>query len=284
MFGSAECVLALGIDRAEDVDSSLWRRGNPKSIIYVQSLEPPADSAEADACIHMSVDDFCSRMLDSVRGARDASWAADVVARVQKAKERSAGSQRSCAPSLGRVDPLALVAFLKELLRPSDIVVADVGIHKHVLGILHECPRPKTFVCSSGLGVMGFALPAAIGAHFAIPKRRIVVVAGDGGFHSTSQELETASRFRVPLLVIVWKDGAFGLIRRYQELGAARRTPGMWRFGDVDFVKLAEANGCRGFRANSLPELREAFAKCNRANLPAVIEVPVDYRQFYGGD
>ena len=108
----------------------------------------------------------------------------------------------------------------------------------------HESPR--TLVTSGGLGTMGFALPAAIGARFAQPEREIWVIAGDGGFQMTACELSTIAQEGIKIYVAIINNGYLGMVRQWQELFYERRyaaTP----IRSPDFVKLAEAHDLRAF-------------------------------------
>ena len=109
------------------------------------------------------------------------------------------------------------------------------------------------------------------------PHSNVLAVCGDGGFHSSSHDLETAARYRLPVVALVMKDGSFGLIKHYQLKGHGRADSGTVEFGDVDFVKLAEANGCRGIRATSRTDLASSLRSAFESHQPTVIEVPVAY-------
>ena len=135
-----------------------------------------------------------------------------------------------------------------------DILISDVGSHKLWVARTFPAYEPNTVLISNGYAAMGFALPAAIAAKLAHPERHVVAVCGDGGFLMNVQELETAQRLGVALVCVIFRDGGYNLIewKQQKQMG---RTAGV-RFGNPDFVALAQAFGARGFSVGSARELR----------------------------
>jgi acetolactate synthase-1/2/3 large subunit len=141
------------------------------------------------------------------------------------------------------------------------IVVTDVGQHQMWEAQYYKHDEPRTLITSGGLGTMGFALPAAIGAKIACPDKEVWVVAGDGGFQMTAAELSTAAQEELDLNIAVINNGYLGMVRQWQEFfyeknyqSSPLRSP--------DFVKLADAHGIRGTavgkRSEVLPAVQEA--------------------------
>jgi acetolactate synthase-1/2/3 large subunit len=123
---------------------------------------------------------------------------------------------------------------------------------------------------------MGFALPGAIAAQLARPKQKVVAMCGDGGFLMNVQELETAARLRLPIIVVVWCDSDLGMIslKQINEFGKSAFT----RFNNPDFVKLAGSFGANGYDVKSTIELPEILEKAlESTKVPVVISVKVDY-------
>jgi acetolactate synthase I/II/III large subunit len=140
---------------------------------------------------------------------------------------------------------------------------------------LYPTYEPNTCLISNGLSTMAWTLPGAIAAKLARPEARVLVATGDGAFMMNSQEIETALRERIPMVVLIWVDDQFGLIKWKMELefGESFDTA----FGNPDFVAYAESFGARGYRIESadelLPTLRWALAE----DTVSVIGCPVDY-------
>src|SRR5690554_6350822 len=168
-----------------------------------------------------------------------------------------------------------LVADMARVLGPEDIISLDNGLYKLWFARNHRCRRPNTLLLDNALATMGARLPSAIAARIVHPDRKVVAVCGDGGFMMNSQELETAVRLGLDLVVLVLRDDAYGMIKWKQ---AHEDYPNFGMdLGNPDFVKYAQSYGARGHRPASadelLPLLREALAK------PGIdlIDVPVDY-------
>jgi acetolactate synthase-1/2/3 large subunit len=124
---------------------------------------------------------------------------------------------------------------------------------------------------------MGFALPGAIAASLVYPERRILAIAGDGGFLMNAQEMETARRLNSNIVVMVWEDGGYGLIAWKQDNEFQRHSD--LSFGNPDWLALAQAFGWHGQRiagsAELAPALEAAFAEAG----PSLLVVPIDYRE-----
>jgi len=176
------------------------------------------------------------------------------------------------------VKPQRVLRDLREIMGPQDILISDVGAHKLWVARFWEAREPNTVLISNGFAAMGFGLPAAIAATLAVRRRRkVATIVGDGGFLMNVAELETAKRLGHPLVVLIWTDGSYGLIEMHQR----RRFEHVegTRFGNPDFVALANSFGLEGYRVERAgdlaPVLREAFA----ASGPAIVDIPIDYTE-----
>jgi acetolactate synthase-1/2/3 large subunit len=138
------------------------------------------------------------------------------------------------------------------------IVVTDVGQHQMWEAQYYKHDEPRTLITSGGLGTMGFALPAAIGAKIACPDKEVWVVAGDGGFQMTASELATAAQEELDLNIAIVNNGYLGMVRQWQEFFYEKNyqsTPLL----SPDFVKLADAHGIRG---TCREDAGRSFARC----------------------
>ncbi len=141
------------------------------------------------------------------------------------------------------------------------LVVTDVGQHQMWEAQYYHHEQPRSLITSGGLGTMGFALPAAIGAKFARPEAEVWVVVGDGGFQMTMAELATIVQEKIDIKIAIINNGYLGMVRQWQEFFYDRRyaaTP----LTSPDFVKLADAFGIRAHavkqRADVVPTIRDA--------------------------
>nr|WP_081424640.1 biosynthetic-type acetolactate synthase large subunit [Deinococcus soli (ex Cha et al. 2016)] len=171
------------------------------------------------------------------------------------------------------------VKAVVDRLRPDDILSSDVGQHQMLAAQLARFEKPRRWINSGGLGTMGFGLPAAIGAGMAEPGVRSVVIAGDGGFQMTAQELATLKMYDVRNVKICIINNSFlGMVRQWQELFHEKRYSEVW-LGDSnpDFIKLADAYDVPGYRATTAEELPAAIDAWLSDPRSALLEVVVPH-------
>jgi acetolactate synthase-1/2/3 large subunit len=143
--------------------------------------------------------------------------------------------------------------------------VTDVGQHQMWEAQYYHHETPRSLITSGGLGTMGFALPAAIGAKFACPEKEVWVVAGDGGFQMTAAELSTIAQEGIKVNIAVINNGYLGMVRQWQEFFYERNyeaTPMV----SPDFVKLAGAHGIAGLTVSTRAEVEPAVAEARDAS------------------
>ena len=144
------------------------------------------------------------------------------------------------------------------------IVVTDVGQHQMWEAQYYHHEKPRTLITSGGLGTMGFALPAAIGAKFACPEKEVWVIAGDGGFQMTAAELSTIVQEGIKINIAIINNGFLGMVRQWQEFFYDKNyesTP----LVSPDFVKLADAHGIRGLAVRTRAEVGPAVDEARSA-------------------
>jgi len=176
------------------------------------------------------------------------------------------------------VKPQRVLRDLRAAMAPDDLLISDVGAHKLWVARLWEAREPNTVLISNGFAAMGFALPAAVACSLALRgRRKVVAVCGDGGFLMNVQELETAHRLGLPFVVLVWTDGAYGLIEMHQRTRYKRVTG--TRFGNPDLVALAHSFGVDGLRVQNAGELPAILKKALATRGPVIVDIPIDYTE-----
>jgi acetolactate synthase-1/2/3 large subunit len=174
----------------------------------------------------------------------------------------------------GRLKPPHVLHDLWMLTEGRAVVATDVGQHQMWEAQYYKHDTPRSLITSGGLGTMGFALPAAIGAKFARPEAEVWVVAGDGGFQMTAAELCTTVQEGVKVNIAIINNGYLGMVRQWQQFFYERRyvsTPML----SPDFVKLAEAHGLTGIRVTSRDQIPAAVAKARATPGTVLIEFQV---------
>lgn len=173
--------------------------------------------------------------------------------------------------------PQQVMRDMRAVLDPDDLVLCDVGAHKLWMARMFPCEVPNSCIISNGFAAMGIAVPGAIAAKLWRPDRRVIAVTGDGGFLMNSQELETAVRLALPLVVLVWRDDGYGVIRWKQQMRFGRTSS--VDFGNPDLVRYAQSFGAAGYRVTDPSELRPVLVDALKSTVPAVIDCPVDYAE-----
>jgi acetolactate synthase-1/2/3 large subunit len=168
-----------------------------------------------------------------------------------------------------------IVKMMRDILPPEAILTTGVGRHQMWCEIHYRVLRPRTWITSTGLGTMGFGLPAAVGARFAAPDVPVVDFDGDGSFVMTEQALATAVEEKLPIIAVIINDRSLGMVEQWQRLMYNRRYIGIKFPNTPDFVKLAEAYGAHGRTVGSLAEFGKAMREGLANEGPTVIEVPV---------
>ncbi len=176
-----------------------------------------------------------------------------------------------------RFTPQRLVHDVREVMPADGIVALDNGMYKIWFARNYRTRVANTLLLDNALATMGAGLPSAMMAAMLYPERRVMAVCGDGGFMMNSQELETAVRLELNLVVLIIEDHAFGMIRWKQ---AVDHFPdfGM-TFGNPDFVKYAEAYGAKGTRVRAVSELQSTLENAFTGGGVHLVIVPIDYSE-----
>ena len=175
------------------------------------------------------------------------------------------------------VTPQRLVRDVRRVIPEDGIVCLDNGMYKIWFARNYRTYVPNTLLLDNALATMGAGLPSAMMAALLYPKRRVMAVCGDGGFMMNSQELETAVRLKLNLVVLILDDSAYGMIRWKQSVDDFPDY-GM-TFTNPDFVKYAESYGANGHRVEAVNDLVTTLDRAFKAGGVHVVAVPVDYSE-----
>ena len=172
----------------------------------------------------------------------------------------------------GALKPQFCLEKLRDGAPDGTIVASGVGQHQMWTSQYWNFTEPYTWVNSGGLGTMGFAVPAAIGAKVGRPDRTVWAVDGDGCFQMTAQELITATTENIPVKIAILNNSYLGMVRQWQEMFYGERYSEVNLGGGVpDYVKWAEAMGCVGIRVEAEEEVENAIDKANSINDRSVV-------------
>jgi len=173
--------------------------------------------------------------------------------------------------------PQQIVSEIRETVKSDAILSLDNGMYKIWFARNFKAHRPNTVLLDNALATMGGGLPVAIGAKLVHPERQVLAICGDGGFMMNSQEMETAVRLKLHLVVIILRDNAYGMIK-WKQAGAGFPNFGL-DLGNPDFVKYAQSYGAQGLRITQNGALKPALARCLKAPAVHLIEIPIDYSE-----
>ncbi|WP_302549109.1 biosynthetic-type acetolactate synthase large subunit [uncultured Desulfovibrio sp.] len=214
-----------------------------------------------------------AEIYDAKQQGRDwagqhAAWLAAVA---QWKESKPLGYQKN-----GHLKPQEVIETLYDLTGGEAIITTEVGQHQMWVAQFYTFTKPRTLLTSGGLGTMGYGFPAAVGAQFAFPQKKVITVAGDASLQMNIQELATVVANKLPIKVIILNNRYLGMVRQWQDLFYNQNYSSTNMEAQPDFVKLAEAYGAEGYRITSAADLRPVLEKALGTPNPAFIDVVVE--------
>ena len=276
VIDEADLVISLGFDMVE-YHPRLWNPARNKRIIHADFLPAEIDEhyyAEVELVgdLAHTLWMFNERLASGPPLELDLSeqWRM----RASMLEEFAAYAQDDTE---GTLRPQKVLWDVRAALGPGDFLLSDVGAHKMWIARYYQCDEPNTCLIPNGFCSMGFALPGAIAANLVHPQRRVLAIAGDGGFLMNVQEMETAKRLNSNIVIMVWEDGEYGLIKWKQEDHFDRHSS--LRFSNPDWLRLAESFGWHGHMVTRSRDLAQTLQTAFRQKGPTLVVVPIDYRE-----
>ncbi|MDP9184741.1 MAG: acetolactate synthase large subunit [Actinomycetota bacterium] len=270
-FDRSDVVVAVGYDIVE-YEPARWNPLGDKRIVHVHRTVAEVD---ANYSLEVGLQGSIGEALDAIA---DAAAVHPVMTELPPVKELlRAEWERGAADDAFPLAPARIVHDVRAAMEREDIVLCDTGAAKMWMARLYPTYEPNTCLLSNGLATMAFALPGAIAARMVHPDRKVLAVVGDGAFLMSAADLETAVRERVPLVVLVWVDGGYGLIGWKQDLHFGRRSA--VSFGNPDFIQLAASYGATGHMIEAADELLPTLRTALAGDGVSVIACPVDYAE-----
>ncbi|MDT8439671.1 MAG: acetolactate synthase large subunit [Wenzhouxiangellaceae bacterium] len=266
----SDCIINVGHDVVEK--PPFFMREGKRTVIHVNFFTAEVDPVyfpqiEVTGDIANAIWQFAERIEPQDH------WDFSFARQVRKAlfEELDSGRELNDFP----IHPRRLVHAVRDALPDDGIVSLDNGLYKVWFARNYRAVRPNTLLLDNALATMGAGLPVAIGAKVDFPERKVLAICGDGGFMMNSQELETAVRLGLDLVVLVLRDDAYGMIRWKQ---ADMNLPDYGlTFGNPDFVRYAEAYGAHGHRADSVESLEALLDTALNGSGVHLIDCPIDY-------
>lgn len=269
----ADLIIAVGYDPVEYAPN-FWNPDGTCRVIHIDFTPAEVDSHYQPVVeIVADIRETLELLTDEIHGCKDP--AAAKALRQWILTELEADADHDGFP----LKPQRILRDIRAVLGRDDILISDVGAHKLWVARLFPAYAPNTVLISNGYAAMGFALPAAIAAKLVVPERRVLAVSGDGGFLMNCQELETAVRLGLHLVIVILRDNGFGVVR-WNQLTRFGRESGV-SFGNPDLVKFAESFGARGYRVEEAAALGPILEEAGQWQGLSVVDVPVDYAENF---
>ncbi len=268
----ADLLIAVGMRFDDRVTGDLrtYARNARKIHIEVDRAEINKN-VKVDAALVGDAGETLTRLLPHVQERDHSPW----LAHINELKGDSAVRDIQSLPDSGHLYAAHVINDLWKVTKGEAIVVTDVGQHQMWEAQYYHHDRPRSLITSGGLGTMGFALPAAIGAKFARPDAEVWAVIGDGGFQMTSCELATIVQEKINIKIAIINNGYLGMVRQWQEFFYDKRyvaTP----LVAPDFVSLANAFGIRGERITSRAEVVSTIESARHTEQPVLLDFRVE--------
>lgn len=277
-FEYADLVITIGYDLVE-YPPKLWNQNTQRNIIHIDFTP-----AEVDENYRVTVE-VVSDISDAVRTLNELidetklKREENIYARFREQMYEDITKYRN--DTTFPLKPQKILSDVREIMGTLDILMSDVGAHKMWIARNYQCYEPNTCLIPNGFCSMGGAMCWAIIAKMLYPERKILAISGDGGFLMNVQDLETAVRFKVPFVNLVWNDGKYALVewKQLNHFGITSHTT----FGNPDFVKLAESFNALGYRIDKAEKLKSvllrAFEESKEKQCPAIIDCPVLFEE-----
>lgn len=272
----ADLVISVGYDPIE-YDPVIWNKENEKTIIHIDEVQSDIDNHYAPVTELIGNTALTIQRLDEKLEPGDIQLdenaqkiLLNVAQMIQKKYELPEDYMNA-----EKVNPKHIVKAVRELIDDETTVTVDVGSLYIYMARYFRSYAPRHLLFSNGMQTLGVALPWAIAASIVRPGKKIVSMAGDGGFLFSGQELETAVRLKAPIVQLIWNDGHYDMVK-FQQVSKYGKGAAV-DLGPVDYVKYAESMGAKGYKVNHSSELEDILKKAMAEEGPVIVDIPVDY-------
>jgi acetolactate synthase-1/2/3 large subunit len=268
----ADLLIACGMRFDDRVTGSLATYAVNAKKIHIE-IDPAEinKNVKVDVALIGDLAEMLEALLPHLSGRRSSAWAREVNAMKGECAVRDIQN----LPDTGHLYAAHVMHDLWHATGGKAIVATDVGQHQMWEAQYYKHEEPRTLITSGGLGTMGFALPAGIGAKVAQPEREVWVIAGDGGFQMTAAELSTIAQENLDLNIAIVNNGYLGMVRQWQEFFYEKNYESS-PILSPDFVKLAEAHGIPGLTVRTRSEVLPAVKTARERKGPFLINFLVE--------
>lgn len=273
-FDQADLVICIGYDMVE-WPPNRWNGSGDKKIIHIDT-----QVAEVDGCylpqveLVGNINSILSEINNNLSEQHKKSTPSFAKLRQQILEDLHQYDDDVAFP----IKPQKILHDIRQCLRKDDILISDVGAHKMWVARQYATHQSKTCFIHNGFCSMGGSMPGAVQAKWLNPDKHVVVVIGDGGFVMSIQALFTAVRYKIPIVVLLWEDDHYGLIKWKQEMSYHESSH--IDLHNPDLVALSKSIGCASMRVETTTALPTAInTALQEKTKPTIIVIPVDYAE-----
>ena len=259
--GACDLMIGIGVRFDDRVTGKTDEFASQAKIIHID-IDPT--SIQKNVPVTVPIVGDCKTTLEQLNKLLDKEDLSDLNEKREKWLDQIEGWKKTKPLAYAQekvIKPQYVVEKLYELTGGKAIITTEVGQNQMWAAQYYHFDKPNHFITSGGLGVMGFGLPAAIGAQLACPKKLVVDIAGDGSIQMNIQEMATIAQCGLPVKVVILNNNYLGMVRQWQELFYEKRYSQTGMEHTPDFVKLAEAYGAVGLRATKPDEVEKVLKK-----------------------
>ena len=273
VMNEADLILAVGTRFSDRVALNTSKFGGVAKKVHIDIDRSEINkNVNVDYSIIGDLNDVLDRFNKLVKRVKDDEWVKYLSDLISKEKEEN--SKRNT--NKDGIYPSRVMNIIGDKTKDDAIYVTDVGQHQMwaVQYIRHT--KPRSFITSGGLGTMGFGYGAALGVQVANPNRRVIHITGDGSFYMNLNEVSTAVEYNLPIITIILNNSTLGMVRQWQTIFYESRYSSTDINKKMDYVKVAEGFGAKGFRCETISEFENAFEEALKCKCPVWIECVID--------
>jgi acetolactate synthase-1/2/3 large subunit len=274
LTNECDVLIAVGMRFDDRVTGDINTYAKQAKVIHIEIDKAEINKIiKTDVAVNADAKEALSRLFSILKPGSHPQWLKEFEALREIENKKVINQELS--PGEGKITMGEAVNMLSELTNGDSIVVSDVGQHQMVTQRYYGFKSARSNVTSGGLGTMGFALPAAMGAKLALPKREVIAIIGDGGFQMTIQELATVFQYQIPLKIIILNNQFLGMVRQWQQMFFEKRYAAT-ELVNPEFEKVAQSFGINAEKVTERSDLKPAFNRLLDYEGPYLLNIGVE--------